>query len=101
VASTEIREQFLTDLSRGIIESAGSLVFDEAKARALAEKVLAALYEIGPFAYPSLLDEEELRFVYQWDENPPLVHVMWWNERMWQDMARVPVPLEIDADINQ
>lgn len=95
------REQFLGELAAAIIRSGGTAVFDEPKAAQLAAKVLERLYEIGPFAYPSLLDEEGLRFVYQWDENPPLITVMLWVERMWQDMERVPVPRSIDEDINR
>lgn len=95
-------EAFLDRLAHGIIESGGSSVFDEAKARRLADKVLLKLRELGPFAYPSLLDEDGLRFVYQWDENPPLMTVMLWvDDRMWQDMKRIPVPKEIDVEINQ
>lgn len=94
-------EAFLEQLTESIIFAGGTARFDRPKARALAEKVLAKLYEIGPFAYPSLLDEDGLRFVYQWDENPPLMTVMLWDERLWQDMARIPVPAEINEDINQ
>jgi hypothetical protein len=97
----EAVERFLGELAQGIIESAGTAVFDEAGARALAEKVLAKLYEIGPFAFPSLLDEAGLRFVYQWDQDPALMTIMWWNDYMWQDMARIPVPAQINDDVNQ
>lgn len=101
MASKAIEEQFLAELTTGVIHSGGTARFDEAKARLLAEKVLQAMKEIGPFAYPSLLDEEGLRFVYQWDENPPLITIMLWNDVLWQDMARVPVPRAIDEEINQ
>lgn len=101
MASREIEERFLSELTVGIINAGGTAIFHEANARDLAERVLVAMKEIGPFAYPSLLDEQGLRFVYQWDENPPLITVMLWNEILWQDMARVPVPQEIDAEINQ
>ncbi|HYF91667.1 MAG TPA: hypothetical protein VD969_05445 [Symbiobacteriaceae bacterium] len=94
-------ETFLDQLTEGIIFSGGTARFDRPKARALAERVLAKLYEIGPFAYPSLLDEEGLRFVYQWDESPPLMTLMLWDGQMWQDMARVPVPEEINNDVNR
>lgn len=94
-------QQFLAELAGGIIHSGGTALFPEEKAKALAGKVLERLREIGPFAYPSLLDEDGLRFVYQWDENPPLLTIMLWNERLWQDMARIPVPKEIDDEINQ
>ena len=94
-------EAFLDRLAHGIMESGGTSVFDEVKARRLADKVLLKLRELGPFAYPSLLDEEGLRFVYQWDENPPLMTVMLWDDHMWRDMQRVPVPKEIDDEINQ
>lgn len=101
MARADIEELFLSELSVGIIQSGGTAIFDDQRARLLAEKVLQAMKEIGPFAYPSLLDELGLRFVYQWDENPPLITIMLWNEVLWQDMARVPVPKEIDEEINQ
>ncbi|MDB4896474.1 MAG: hypothetical protein JWN15_2736 [Firmicutes bacterium] len=101
MAAADVKEHFLADLTIGVIESGGTSKFDQQKARTLAEKVLDKLYEIGPFAYPSLLDEDGLRFVYQWDEHPPLLTVMLWNDILWQDMARIRVPMEIDADINQ
>lgn len=96
---TEDVERFLSDLASGILLGNASL--GEEHARAMAEKVLQRLYDIGPFAYPSLLDEAGLRFVYQWDENPPLMTVMLWDDVMWRDMARVPVPDAINRDINQ
>lgn len=88
--STE--EQFLDELAAKIIESGGRNRFDDAKARATAEEVLRRLREIGPFAYPSLLDAEDLRFVYAWDEEPPILLIMWWDDVMWRDMARFEVP---------
>lgn len=94
-------ETFLDQLAEGIIFSGGTARFDPEKARALAGKVLAKLYEIGPFAFPSLLDEDGLRFVYQWDENPPLMTVMLWDDQMWRDMVRVAVPDEINVDVNK
>lgn len=97
----EIEKRFLADLATGIIEAGGTSVFDEEASLTLARKVLGKMREIGPFAYPSLLDEAGLRFVYQWDENPPLVVVMLWDDRMWRNMAYVPVPKEIDDEINQ
>jgi len=95
------KETFLEQLAEGIMFSGGTDRFDAAKAGALAENVLAKLYEVGPFAYPSLLDEEGLRFVYQWDEDPPLMTVMLWDGFMWRDMIRVPVPDEINNDVNK
>ncbi|MDF2627471.1 MAG: hypothetical protein K0R39_1302 [Symbiobacteriaceae bacterium] len=94
-------EQFLQQLAEGIIYSGGTARFTQPRARAMADQVLAKLYEIGPFAYPSLLDEEGLRFVYQWDENPPVITIMLWNDVLWQDMARIPVPAEINDAVNQ
>ncbi|HYG59030.1 MAG TPA: hypothetical protein VD902_13300 [Symbiobacteriaceae bacterium] len=93
-------EEFVTELARAIVFAGGTAVFDEPGATALAGKVLAKLRELGPFAYPSLLDQDGLRFVYQWDEIPPLMTVMLWDEQMWRDMARIPVPKEIDEEIN-
>lgn len=94
-------ERFLADLAAAIRRSGGSSRFTPAGAEALAAKVLLKLREIGPFAYPSLLDEEGLRFVYQWDQQPPVLTVMLWNDELWQDMERVAVPTEIDEQINQ
>ena len=94
-------EQFLERLAEAIILSGGTARFDQPKAVDLAARVLAKLYEIGPFAYPSLLDEEGLRFVYQWDENPPVITIMLWNDVLWQDMARVAVPDEINDAVNR
>lgn len=94
-------EQFLQRLAEGIVYGGGTARFDQPKARALAERVLAKLYEIGPFAYPSLLDEEGLRFVYQWDENPPVITIMLWNDVLWQDMAQIAVPDEITDAVNR
>ncbi len=97
----EAEERFLHDLAEGIIDAGGTARYTKESARALAEEVLRRMREIGPFAYPSLLDQDGLRFVYQWDEHPPLVTVMLWNDVMWQDMARVAVPKEIDEEINR
>jgi hypothetical protein len=93
-------ERFVAELAAGIIVAGGTSRFDEARARDLAERVLKRLQELGPYAFPSLLDEADLRFVYQWDESPPLLTVMLWDEQMWRDMVRMPVPPEIDATIN-
>lgn len=94
-------EQFVEQLAHGIIESGGTALFSPDRARCLADKVLLKLRELGPFAYPSLLDEDGLRFVYQWDEKPPLMTIMLWDDHMWRDMQRIPVPQAIDDEINQ
>jgi hypothetical protein len=97
----EAEKRFLADLSIGIIESGGTAIFNDEKSMELAQLVLAKLREIGPFAYPSLLDQDGLRFVYQWDENPPKVVIMLWDEYMWYNMAHISVPKPIDDEINQ
>jgi len=92
---------FLVELTEAIVSAGGTARFpDKGRAELLARVVLQRLREIGPFAYPSLLDEDGLRFVYQWDERPPLLTIMLWDDTMWRDMARVPVPHEIDEEIN-
>lgn len=96
-----VEEAFLANLAAAIIRAGGTRQFTPAKAEALAARVLQRMREIGAFAYPSLMDEGGLRFVYQWDENPPVVVIMYWNDVMWQDMERVAVPPEIDQEINQ
>lgn len=96
-----VEERFLADLAAAIIRAGGTRMFTPEKAAGLAARVLQRMREIGPFAYPSLMDEEELRFVYQWDEQPPVLVIMYWNDVMWQDMERVVVPPEIDQEINR
>jgi len=95
-----VEEQFLADLARAITRAGGPRDFPPAAAHALAKRVLQRMREIGPYAYPSLVDAGGLRFVYQWDEVPPVVVVMYWNDEFWQDMERVVVPPEIDREIN-
>jgi len=97
----DVEKRFLADLAAAIIRAGGTSMFTPEKAAALAATVLRRMREIGPFAYPSLMDEEGLRFVYQWDEAPPVVVIMYWNDVMWQDMERVVVPPEIDQEINR
>jgi hypothetical protein len=88
-------ERFLQELAQKIIDAGGSNRFDPAKARATAAEVLRLLREIGADAYPSLLDTDDLRFVYQWDQEPPVLTIMWWDDTMWRDMVRMPVPPEL------
>lgn len=84
----------MEELTRGIIFAGGSARFDEARARAMAEDVWRELREIGTEAFPCMVDrEEDLRFIYQWDEEPPVLTVMRWDEVMWRDLARVEVPI--------
>ncbi|MGE5673132.1 MAG: hypothetical protein ACM3XM_04510 [Mycobacterium leprae] len=88
-------EQFHAQLAEQIIASGGSKLFPRERAEKLATEVLRRLREIGVEAFPSLLDEDGLRFVYQWDLEPPVLTIMWWDETMWQDMARLVLPPEL------
>jgi hypothetical protein len=88
-------ERFFAELAGGIITAGGTARFDEAGARALAEKAWQELQAVGTDAYPCLVELEGLRFVYQWDEVPPVLTVMLWDDQMWRDMARVVVPPEL------
>jgi hypothetical protein len=90
-----VREAFLNELARGIVFAAPSS-YSEESARALAEEVWQKLQEMGTDAFPCMVEVgDDLRFIYQWDENPPVVTVMLWDDVMWRDMARVVVPAEL------
>lgn len=90
-----MREAFLNELAKGIVFAAAS-EYNEESARALAEEAWRQLKEIGTDSFPCMIEVgEELRFIYQWDEEPPVVTVMLWDEVMWRDMARVVVPAEL------
>lgn len=90
-----MREAFLNELAKGIVFAAASEYSTES-ARRLAEEVWQQLKEMGTDAFPCMVEVgEELRFIYQWDEEPPVVTVMVWDEVMWRDMARVDVPAEL------
>lgn len=86
---------FLTQLADGIQQAKGDQ-FPVAEAERMATQVWAELLEIGLDAFPCMVERSGLRFVYQWDETPPVLTVMLWNDTHWQDMARVVVPLSIE-----
>jgi hypothetical protein len=83
---------FLTQLSEAIRQAKGDQYPMEA-AEALAAQVWKDLLEMGMDAFPCMVEREEIRFVYQWDETPPILTVMLWNDVNWQDIARVVVPM--------
>lgn len=84
-------ERFLEELARGIIQAGGAVEWEPDAAMRLAHEVLVALRRIEHQAYPALVELEELRFVYQWDQRPPLLTIMRWDDIMWRDMARLYV----------
>lgn len=83
---------FLTQLSEAIIHAKGEQ-FPKAEAEKMADDVWAELLAMGMDAYPCMVHRGEVRFVYQWDETPPVLTVMLWNDVNWQDIARVVVPM--------
>lgn len=85
------RDHFLQELAKGIIFAGGTTRFSEESALMLARGVWDQLQELGTDTFPSMVELEELRFVYQWDESPALVTVMVWDDVMWRDMARIEV----------
>lgn len=85
-------ERFLAQLADGIIHAGGLARFGD-RAHDLAREVWADLKATAPEeAYPGILEREELRFVCQWDEEPPVVTVMLWDDVMWRDVARIVLP---------
>ncbi len=88
IAETE----FLQHLATAIVKAGGAAESDPEGALDLARQALAQLKEMGAYAYPNLFEIGELRFVYQWDDTPPQVVVMVWDDRMWRDIARVEMP---------
>jgi hypothetical protein len=91
----QVLERFLDELSAGIITAGGTSRFSEQAAQELAGLVWLELKEMGEGAFPCLVEREELRFIYQWDETPAVLTVMLWDDQMWRDMARIEVPLEL------
>lgn len=86
------RDQFLNELARGVIAAGAAREEDITGARAIAQKAWAELKRIGEDAYPCMLDMHGVRYVYQWDESPPVIAVMLWDDQMWRNMAMVTVP---------
>ena len=93
--SGQTMERFMEQLAQGIKRAGGAREWDDAKASALAAEALAKLRAMGPFVYPNLFEIGELRFVYQWDENPAVLIIMIWDDHMWQDVVHVELPPEL------
>lgn len=91
----QAEERFLKELSTGILFAGGTARFSAEQGEALAREVWAALKALGTDAFPSMVELEELRFVYQWDESPQVITIMVWDEFMWRDMARIELPPEL------
>lgn len=84
--------QFIDELARGVIAAGAAREDDLPRARTLASEAWAELKRIGSDAYPCMLDMHGVRYVYQWDESPPVIAVMFWDDQMWRNMAMVTVP---------
>lgn len=79
------------------IRAAGGAAYAGESAAELARTVWAELGGAGPDDFPHLVQYDDLRFVCQWDEQPPLMTVMLWDGEMWRDMARLALPGEPQA----
>lgn len=88
----QAEERFLKALAKGIIFAGGTVKFHEENAIDLARKVWRELKEIGTDSFPCMVEQEEIRFIYQWDEYPRVLTVMVWDDTMWRDMERIEVP---------
>lgn len=66
--------------------------YDDARAAALARSVWGELVRSGPDDFPHMVQDGDLRFVWQWDEAPPIMTVMRWDGEMWRDMERLVLP---------
>lgn len=82
----------MEELARGVIAAGGAVEGDMPKALEIAREVWAELQNVGTNAFPCLVELYEIRFVYQWDDNPPFIAIMLWDDEMWRDMAHVVVP---------
>ncbi|MEW8977669.1 MAG: hypothetical protein AB2385_04615 [Symbiobacterium sp.] len=87
---------FLQQLAQAI-RYAGGAAYEGERALALARTVWAELRDAGPDDFPHMVQHDDLRFVCQWDEQPPLMTVMLWDGEMWRDMARLVLPGEPQA----
>jgi hypothetical protein len=88
-------ERFFQELATGIITAGGDR-FDAPTAAALAHQAWAELLQIGTDAFPCLWAySDDLRFIYQWDEDPPMLVILLWDDEMWRDMVRIRVPTEL------
>jgi len=84
---------FLRQLAEAIRHHGGP-AYDAQRARSLAEAVWRDLGSRAPDDFPHLVQEGDLRFVCQWDEQPPIMTVMVWDGEMWRDMERLLLPGE-------
>jgi len=74
------------------IRHQGGPAFDEERAARLAREVWGEVERSGPDDFPHMIQEGDLRFVWQWDEAPPVMTVMLWDGEMWRDMERLELP---------
>lgn len=88
-------ERFLADLAQGVVQAGGARQWEPEAAMQFAREVLVALRGTERQAYPHLVELDGLRFVYQWDQRPPLLTIMHWDDIMWRDMARLSVPPDV------
>lgn len=96
VIVTRNREEFFHELADAIRGASGGseqtrpLTLEEAMPHA--EQVWAKLKAIGSDEFPCMTRHLGIQFVFQWDEYPPLLTVMIWVDKMWQDVRRIAVP---------
>ncbi len=90
-------ERFYQNLGEGIIAAGGAFHEDKVTARRLADEAWRALQEIGTDDFPCMVELHDIRFVYQWDMEPPVVVVMAWDEQMWRNTSIIEVPEELIA----
>lgn len=84
-------ERFLARLAEAIRAARGA-DYEGERARELARTVWDQLGGAGPDDFPHMAQYDDLRFVIQWDEQPPVMFVMLWDGAMWRDMARLVLP---------
>lgn len=82
---------FLRRLAEAIRHHGGP-AYDDGRAAALAQSVWGELESSGPDDFPHMVQDGDLRFVWQWDEEPPIMTVMLWDGEMWRDMERLALP---------
>ena len=85
-------ERFLQRLGEAVVTAGGEARFSDAEALSLARDVWGELAEMGPDAYPNFVQRDDLRFVCQWDEHPPVLTVMVWDDTMWRDVEHLALP---------
>ena len=74
------------------IRFAGGAAYEGERAHSLARDVWAELGGGGSDGFPHMVQYDDLRFVCQWDEQPPIMTVMLWDGEMWRDMERLALP---------